>query len=414
MLRLPERIHKRPFVVSISVLLTLFVSTGVLIFTLGLFGPSSDLLSVYVSAKDIGTSADGTVSSNVGIGINLPYLPTSNLLKNPSFENKQYDQVYTVSGGTENAVYVQSDSSANIVYDDGFFADGTVRIMSLDQDGKLVLKMQAGVTDFKTNQLGLWISLAVPSGAAEGQKVTSLSSSSSMTVAVGDKGLLVSDVTSSDPTIMDLGITGNFVSSTCIDERFFAVTNTGAFATSGDGKTWNVFDPDPADSFSIHTVSSLGKVGIAAGDSGVILLCSGGNVISVPSGTSQSLLTSASDGITTVIAGMNGTALTTSNGVIFRELSFSEMPLYANTPDWQCSDYRNGYYILGGDMGQIAIGSYTAETGIFSFASHLAIDESGAFISIEHILFLASGEIIVIRVHCIAQMTAGTRGNYYP
>ena len=165
MLRLPERIHKRPFVVSISVLLTLFVSTGVLIFTLGLFGPSSDLLSVYVSAKDIGTSADGTVSSNVGIGINLPYLPTSNLLKNPSFENKQYDQVYTVSGGTENAVYVQSDSSANIVYDDGFFADGTVRIMSLDQDGKLVLKMQAGVTDFKTNQLGLWISLAVPSGA---------------------------------------------------------------------------------------------------------------------------------------------------------------------------------------------------------------------------------------------------------
>jgi len=403
MLRLPERIHKRPFVVSISVLLTLFVASGVLIFTLGLFGPSSDLMSVYVSAKDIGTSVGG-IETNVGgigtdvggIGINLPYLPTPNLLKNPSFEDKQYDQVYTVSGGTEKAVYVKSDSESDTVFDDDFFVGGTVRIMSLDQDGQLVLKMQAGVTDFKINQLGLWTSLAVPSGAAEGQKVTSLSSSSSMTVAVGDKGLLISDVTSSDPTILDLGVTGNFVSSSCISDRFYAVTNTGSFATSGDGKTWNVFDPDTADSFSIHTVTSLGKVGIAAGDSGAILLCSGGNVISVPSGTSQSLLTSASDGISTVIAGMNGTALTTSNGVIFRELSLSEMPLYANTPNWQCSDYRNGYYILGGDMGQIALGSYSAETGIFSFASHLAMDESGAFISIEHILFLASGEIIIM------------------
>ena len=396
MLRLPERIHKRPFVVSISVLLTLFVVSGVLIFTLGLFGPSSDLMSVYVSSKDIGASAGGAASSSGGIGINLPYLPTSNLLKNPSFENKQYDQVYTVSGGTENAVYVQSDSEADTVYDDTFFVGGTVRIMSLDQDGKLVLRMQAGVTDFKINQLGLWTLLAVPSGAAEGQKVTSLSSSSTMTVAVGDKGLLISDVTSSDPTILDLGVLGNFVSGSCISDRFFAVTNTGSFAISGDGKTWNVFDPDPAESYSIHTVTSLGKVGIAAGDSGTILLCSGGKITSVPSGTTQALLTSASDGISAVVAGMNGTVLTTSNGVIFRELSKSEMPVYDNTPNWKCSDYRDGIYVLGGDKGQIAIGSYSAEKGIFTFAQHLAVDESGTPISIEHILLPTSGEIIVM------------------
>lgn len=396
MLRLPERIHKRPFVVSISVLLTLFVASGVLIFALGLFGPSSDLMSVYISSKDVGTAAGGAATSSGGIGINLPYLPTSNLLKNPSFENKQFDQVYTVSGGTENAVYVQSDSAADTVYDDAFFVGGTVRIMSMDQDGKLVLRMQAGVTDFKINQLGLWTSLAVPSGAAEGQKVTSLSSSSAMTVAVGDKGLLISDVTSSEPTILDLGVSGNFVSGSCISDRFFAVTNTGTFAISGDGKTWNVFDPDPSTSYSIHTVSSLGKTGIAAGDSGTILLCSGGKITSVPSGTTQALLTSASDGSFAVVAGMNGTVLTSSNGVIFRELSMSEMPVYENTPNWTCSDYRDGNYVLGGDKGQIALGSYSADKGIFTFTPHLAVDELGTPISTEHILLLTSGEIIVM------------------
>jgi len=104
MLRLPERIHKRPFVVSFSVMLTLFVVSGVLIFTLGLFGPSSDLMSVYVSAKDIGTSVGGIQTDVGGIGINLPYLPTPNLLKNPSFEDKQYDQVYLVRRDGESRI----------------------------------------------------------------------------------------------------------------------------------------------------------------------------------------------------------------------------------------------------------------------------------------------------------------------
>jgi len=396
MLRLPERIHKRPFVVSISVVLALLAATGILVFALGIFGPGSDLMRVYVTADEIATSVNGGGTSVDGIGINLKYLPAANLLKNPSFENTQYDRVYTVSGGTENAVYVLSDSGPDAVYEDSFFVGGTVRIMSLDQDGQMVPKMQATVTDFRINQLGLWTPLTVPSGAAEGQKVTSLTSSSNITVAVGDKGLLITDVTSADPSILDLGITENFAASSCILDRFYAVTGTGTFVTSSDGKTWNSFNPDPADSYSVHTVSSLGKIGVAAGDAGVILLCSGGQVISVPSNTTQNLLTSSGDGTSIIIAGMGGTVLITSNGVIFRTMSEQEMPSFAAAPNWQCSDYRNGSFVLGGDQGQIALGSFSTQTGLFSFTSHQATDESGKSLSVRHVLMLSSGEIIIM------------------
>lgn len=394
--RLPDRIHKRPFVVSISVILTLAVISAALIFTLGQFGPGSNLMRVHVSSGASEGSQNGISSSVDGIGINLKYLPTANLLKNPSFENTQYDQIYTVSGGSENAVYVESDSQADSIYPDDFFVGGTVRIMSLDQDGQLIPKLQANITDFRTNQLGLWTQLAVPSGEAEGQKVTSVSSSSNLSVAVGDNGLLISDVTSSDPAILDIGITGNFVSSSCISDRFYAVTQTGSFAISSDGKTWNVFSPDETDLYSIHTVSSLGKIGVAAGDSGEILLCNNGKVTSAFSGTTQSLMTSAGDGNSIIIAGQNGTVLTTSNGIIFRALSSDEMPAFTNSPNWQCSDYRDGYFILGSDAGQIAIGSLSSDTGLYSFSARSAVNESGKPLSIKHVLLLSSGEIIVL------------------
>lgn len=396
MLRLPERIHKRPFVVSIIVFLTLIVISAVLVFTLGLFGPGSNLMRVHVSAKETASSVNGTERTVDGIGINLPYLPAANLLRNPSFENIQYDQVYTVSGGSANAVYVQSDSDADSVYLDDFFVGGTVRIMSLDQDGRFIPKLQAVITDFRINQLGVFTPLTVPSGAAEGQKVNSISSSSSLSVAVGDDGLLISDVTSSDPAIIDMGIAEDFVSSSCIMDRFYAVTQSGSFVTSSDGKTWNSFAPDVPGTYLIHTVSSLGKTGIAAGDSGVILLCSNGAVTSVPSGTAKALITSAGDGTSLVIGGMEGSMITTSNGLLFRELSSAEMPVFEDTPDWLCSDYREGYFVFGGDAGQIALGSVSAETGLFSFVPLMAEDESGVPLSIEHILLLSAGEIIIM------------------
>lgn len=398
MLRLPERIHKRPFVVSSIVALTLIVFSVAIIFLLGIFGPGSNILKVHVYSSYTG-SYTGLLVDGAGIegaGINLPYIPTANLLKNPSFEDKQFDQVYTVYGGTENSVYVEPESGTDTKIENGFFVGGSVRIMSLDEEGRLVPKMQGTVTDFRMNQLGLWTPLTVPSGASQGQKITSLSSSSNISVAVGDKGLLISDVTSSDPVIMDLGTSENFVSSSCVSDRFYAVTKTGSFVTSADGKTWSAFTPEEGKSYSIRTVSSIGKIGIAGGDAGAILICSNGKVTSIPAITSQSLTASASNGSSLILAGMNGELITSSNGVIFRELTQSELPSFSSAPNWQCADFRNGSYILGGDHGEIAIGSFSEDTGLFAFSSHHANDETGLPLSVESVIILSSGEIVIM------------------
>ena len=80
MLRLPERIHKRPFVVSIIVFITLIIVSAFLVFALSLFGPGSNLMRVHVSAKATSSSVNGAESTVDGIGLNLPYLPSANLL----------------------------------------------------------------------------------------------------------------------------------------------------------------------------------------------------------------------------------------------------------------------------------------------------------------------------------------------
>jgi len=387
MLHLPERIHKRPFVVAVIVFIAFLIASGIMLISLGFFGTGSNLMRVKVSSAGTGTAVNG-------IGMNLPYIPTMNLLVNPSFEDTQSDQIYTVFEGTDNSVFVLPDSNSEKTFSDGFFTGGSMRVMSIDESGQLVQKLQASVTDFQMDQLGLWTPLTAASGIKENQQITSISSSSRLSIAAGKKGLLISDISSSAPTLIDLGITDDLVSSSCVSDRFFAVTASGDFASSSDGKTWSVFSPDFVVPGLIHTVSSIGKIGIAAGDFGKILLCADGKVTSVSSGESESIMTSTSDGTALILGCMNGKILTTSNGVIYRELTAGELPANALTANWICSDYSTGQFVLGGDQGQVAIG-YSSADHIFSFSSHQAKDAAGNQISIQSIHFLPTGELII-------------------
>lgn len=388
MLHLPERIHKRPFVVAVIVLVSIVTVSAVLIFALGLFGADSDLPAVQVYASEEGADVNG-------VGVNMSYMPTSNLITNPSFEDLQYDQTYTVSGASSNAVYVLSDSTSDTLYSDDCFNGGAIRIMSLDADGALVSKLQSTVTDFEMNQLGLWNALDTPEGTSGDQVITSAASSSSVTVTAGTKGLLISDAASSSPTVVQLNIADDFVGISCISDRFFAVTKSGTFVTSSDGKTWNSFSPSSPAS-SIHTVTSLGKTGVAAGDAGEILILSDGIVTGIPSVSAQSFLTSCSDGNTLILAGTGGTAVTSSNGISYRELGADELPVFESTPEWVSSDCLNGKYVLGGDKGQIAEGEYSAASDRFVFTAHQAKDVHGSPIQIRKMMLVPSGEMIIL------------------
>jgi len=388
MLRLPERIHKRPFIVAIIVFLVFIVAASVMLIVFGFLGTGSNLVRLHLYSAGEGTKVNG-------IGLNLSYIPTTNFLENPSFEDVQYDQIYTVFEGTENAVYALPDSDTEANLEDRIFVGGSIRVVSIDENGQLVQKLQASVTDFQMDQLGQWTTYEAPIGTRDNQMISSISTSERVSVAFGQNGLLISDVTSSAPTIIDLGFSEDITASSCVLDRFFAVTATGDFTTSSDGKTWSLFSPENPVLSSVRTVTSIGKTGIAAGDQGQMLLFSEGVISTVASGTTDNILTSASDGSVVILGCSGGQVLTTSNGVIMRQLTATEMPSFTITPDWLCADYRNGKYLLGGDRGQIAFGNYTEGIG-FSFTAHQANDPTGNPISIRDMMILPSGELMIV------------------
>ena len=389
MFHIPERIHKRPFIVACIVLGAVLLASAGLIAVLDIFGATSDLPVVSVKAAPEGNAVSG-------IGINIPYIPTSNLVVNPSFEDVKYDQIYTVSGATTNSVFVLPDKVSDTYYADHFFVGGKIRIMSLDENGEMITKLVSDVTGFEMNQLGLWNTLAVPEDTREGQSILALSSSPALSVGVGSKGLLISGVTSAQPVVIDTGLTEDFVGITYIDDRFYAATANGSFLISTDGKAWNTFSSDSADPVLIQTVSAIGKIGLAAGENGAVLMCSDGIVSRVDSRTSETLHTSAGNGSEVLFAGENGALVTTSNGILFRVLSREEMPVDYESADWVSADYLNDVFVLGGSNGELAVGSYSAADGKFSLVSRTARDPSGTLLAIKKIMLLPSGEMIIL------------------
>ena len=129
MLRFPDRIHKRPFVVGILVLAFVLVVSGALLLVLRMLGTSNDYPVVTLSD----TRSEMLVRD---IGINLDHLPGSNLLGNPSFEAEQYDAKFSIADSNENSIYVSPDELNGTVIENGFFSGGEIRVLSVDESGK--------------------------------------------------------------------------------------------------------------------------------------------------------------------------------------------------------------------------------------------------------------------------------------
>ena len=236
MFRIPERIHKRPFFVASAVIAGILLISGAVLYTLGNYGFSSQIPRVTIHSETSGKSV-GTV------GLNLRRIPSSNLIANPSFEKIQYDQVYTAASAANGVVYVQNPSSGSSDYAQDFFAGGTLRVGALDKDGNFVTVMETGITGFASNQLGISSALSAPADVPETESFSAIASSSSTTVAVGTAGLLVSDLTAAAPVVVSLGISENISDISCVGDRFFAITETGKFLSSADGKAWSCFLP---------------------------------------------------------------------------------------------------------------------------------------------------------------------------
>ncbi len=384
---LGSRIHKRPFIVT-SVVLGVFLLAGaLLVLYLGFFRQTEQTGQVRVGSDLSGTSIRG-------IGLNVNKLSTPNMVAGSSFENITNDQLFTVFEGSEDYVYLLQDAQSGRAYSDGSFVGGTVRIMSLDEQGKMVQKLLSDVVDFKESQFG-------PQTRMEGltetdPEISFIVSSSGNTLAFSRNGQCITDITTASRRIFDLPVHAPLIAASEAGGRFNVLTENWSIFTSTDGKNFNSESPEVAIEESPRAVTSVGKVILAAGDGGTILSYCDGVVITIENQVRSDILAAVSDGGTALLIGANKAMLTTSNGLLFRPLDDSEKPFPESSADLLCATYHDGKYIVVGDSGEIAFGAYDTDTGRFAFSGYQTATERGEIAVPQSVMVDLSGEVLLL------------------
>ena len=209
--------HKRPFVTAVTVFFVFVLVATFLFVSLGLLGMASDYPQVTTTMEK-----SGVVSS--GLGVNLSYIPSTNLVWNPSFESSYTENVFSVAEAAGNVIYLHSSSRTDENTVDSYYKNGDLRIMTYDEEGNLSQTIQATVLDYSTNQLGLW--KPVTGDFTELQNIEHITADRSVPMAILSDGRLAVDLLANSPTILDVPDDGDpFVDCAICSSRYYAVTS---------------------------------------------------------------------------------------------------------------------------------------------------------------------------------------------
>ncbi|HPE38181.1 MAG TPA: hypothetical protein PK567_01665 [Bacillota bacterium] len=384
--RLSERFRKRPFVVA-WITITCFTLAAVFIFiSLGIFGELSEYQTVRVNATSTGIPAGG-------YGVNLSSIPSTNLVMDPSFENTYVEDVFTLQDAQDDYIYLKQSSNIPESMTNGFYSGGELRILSVDETGKMTEKLDAQILDYQVNQFGIWNLQEDTNGLYSNTNIVGFSSSDKITMALCENGTVISDILSTSPISISSDLTKDpIIDISASDGRYCAVTSCGVFYISSDGRTWSTITPEDDLSPQILAVSSIGKVGIACGEKGLVLTATSTGVVASNISTNEDLQTAVSDGTHIILAGKHGALFTSSNGTVFRELSSDE--LFSVNDNWVASSYSNGRFVLVGSLGQMAIGTWNDESESFQFTRHECL--LGGTMTPEEISVFPTGEILLL------------------
>jgi len=343
-----ERMHKRPFITAVTVSVIFLLIASFLFISMGMFRMESDY-----PQDSVGQERSGLAT--LGLGVNIPYIPSTNLVWDASFENNYVEKVFSTAEAEGHAVYLHGSTEVSSRYDDSFFKNGTIRIMTYDEDGSLHQTLDAKVKDYATNQLGIW--KAVQNQIHSLQGVNKISSGDGMAVAVLSNGTLLTDIASSHPGQVKPEEKESFVDAVYMEPRGFAVTYDGTFYTSSGGKTWSRIVSAQKSGAPLRAIASLGHIAIACGEKGEIMVTDSGSVHHITTGADCDFNTAVSDGMRVLICGDKGKVYMTSNGSVFRALTSQELDS-KEEDTWVLSSVCNGKIVLVGSKGQMAVGYF--------------------------------------------------------
>jgi len=361
------RMHKRPFVTAVTVFAVFLLLAAFFFLGLGILRMSYDY-------PEVSTQAESSDVLSSGLGVNLSYIPSTNLLWDPSFENDYYENVFSVAEAKGDVVYLHSRPDDPYALTDTY-KGGELRIMTYDEEGKMSQVVYAGIVDYQTDQLGVWKEIENETSGTYATKW--LRSEGNYALALLQNGELITDITSSEPTRIEQASKDDPIADAAVhNAHFFAVTSAGTFYISSNGRAWETVSDAALKECDMLAVTALGRLGIACGRAGKILVCDGASISTPSRFTENSLYTAVSSDTRALLAGENGYVCTTVNGSVFRKLTSDE--LETKTSDkWILSAINGEEFVLVSENGMLAIGTCDEKSGKFSFVRYDVVLPSG-------------------------------------
>ena len=355
--RREKRVHKRPLVTAITVFVVFLIAASILFLNLGLLRMSSDYPQVKAEIEQVGVTSSG-------LGVNLSYIPSTNLVWDPSFENRYQEEVFSVAEAGGNAIYLHGGNGEPVLESESVYRGSKIRIMSYDEEGQMRQVLMANVLDYQTRQMGIWKDVEHSSHLEIGSG--KIYSNGEMALLIMQDGVILTDVTSLSPArLAPSNEESVFVDVAFSASRCFSVTNRGDFFFSSNGRTWNAVEMPVYQNVQVEAMTVLGNVGIACGPDGKILVCDMSTISEPKTSATCDFHTATTDGQHALLAGSNGEAYVTSNGTLYRKLNEEELP--SGDVNWKLSFYQEEKFVLVGEQGEIAIGTYEETTGAFAF-----------------------------------------------
>ncbi len=336
-----SRIRRRTFLVTGVVLAAVVLAGGLLAVYAAARVGSDNLVILTAGESDSRTAV-------MGSGISIQQAPPSNLVSDSSFEPLIFRRTLTVYNGNSTTLTVSSEDASAGLYGDGFFDGATARVMTRSDLG-LVLKKTARVARFGINRVGIFQPVNLPDDTPAGLAILAFVRNGEDSLAVGQNGLIISNVGSQTPVVIESGVSANLTGICALGAGYMICSDQGDLLYSDDGLQWRIVARFP--SLKLRSIAAIGDSFVAVGDQGAMVAGQPSTATVLQSMTAANLNEIVSSGETFVTAGQNGTILTSTTGLLWQKVGLP------SDIEWLAADYRDGRFTLAGSGGCIAISS---------------------------------------------------------
>ena len=365
------RIRKRTLIVALATLAAV-VGTGsvVLLFA----AESLQARTPYFRILD--KSAGANI---IGAGLDIDFVPTANMVSDPSFEPLVFRQQLTVLSGDAQRILVSAEEAKSSRYGEGFFNGAMIRIVSPSEQG-MTLRKSAAIASYGVNRIGGFQPVNRPADLPEGIVFLDFAQKKDLIIAAGERGTVLVGLNTQTPVMVKTGIAGDLTGICAAPVTgFLACSRDGDILYSSDAVSWKPWTVPSG--LSLDAVAASDNGFVAVGQDGAVLVGAVGIMTRAETVSDAHLRDVVYGNGRFLACGDNGAVLVSPNGIVWETLNIDALA------NWTCADFRDGLFILAGSGGQICIidSNGHLKTSILPDAS-----------SIVDVVFLTQHQLIVL------------------